>query len=758
MFNKNLVSIYKAILFAVSVILSSQIFPPISLNYVQDFTEFQCVQYAVGLSFGIMFSVILFNSRFYWFAAAASLIILGLWKDLSFWQSIALAVSQFMILLGSKFVHSQFSRIVSHRFARKIISKLTIATGASFLSAALSCGFFHWVHPSSGAFSWSIVARVALANFLGVLLVIPVIEYFIGESRDNLERSRLKSSFSEVIRFILAVILLIGLASYAESAFVLMPIVMAFFMLVVRREGNALGALFLVASFVVVVSIFNLRFDIVMPLKTNEVYLLYLFLALFQILLVSIRSSVVYEKVQSVIFVVSSVMCLWGLLEAKRFEQADIVAAKETISKVEGILDREFHIAKNFFQHFDKSVDTNEGLKHTLNDRGSAAIENFFLEKSLSYVVGVGLIQKTKNLPEGQGDLGYGEDEPPLWDRFRYRIIFHYPQQENNNLTDVDVSNSQTIVIALKKLDPGEITVIPGQSNAMIVYRSTVNAHKWIYMIIEPGKIMSGRSFYDQREISLIPVIGGEPVHLSRYVSSLKSPVGIEGKVELGHQTLRAWTSVEGRNQSVQQKSFILQALSLLIVLSILGVGFVTFEWFVDRDLLLERVQTERDTLEVQAAEQKLISQSLREMTVGAVHDINSRLAVLRGRATVIKRQIERKQIKIEDVPSQLEIINESVEGINKVLVGVRSLIWQSGGEDDFKLFSVAELVESLQSVSFERFKNHGIDFKIEVIFGEKLSDVKISGRKADLTKLFVHIFSELHDIVIQRPNSWIKL
>lgn len=755
---KNYILIYKTLLLMGVVILSARIFPPISLSYSHEPVNFLCQQYAVGLSFGFVFSVILQDSIFYWIGVAVSLFMLGVLKDLSFLHSTILATLEIMLLLGSKYIYNQFSHFVSNRFARKIMSKLTVATGASIASAIVNGLYFQYVQYSSVSLNWNDVVTVALANFLGIVLIIPVFEYFTQESRLQFETKPLRSSLSQIFLFSLSAMLILAMVSYAESVFVLMPIVLAFFVVAVEREGNAIGALFLSASFVFIVLNLYVRREEVLPSQMNEIYLLYMFLALFQILLVSIRSDVVYEKVQAVLFVVSVVMCVWGLLEVKHYEQEDLNSAKDTMARVESILEKDFNIVRHFFQHFDEQVDVNQLLKNPESEKWNSIIESFYLNKALNYVTGVGIIQKSKALPQSQFDQGFSGKDFQLWDRLSHKVIYHYPPLSRSQVMNSDVSESHSIMMALHKLSGDELSVLSGQDESMIIYRSKTSNNVWYYMLFDPKRMMSDRAFYDEREINIVPSMEDEPVRLSRYVSSLKSPVGIEGKIELGQQTLRAWTSVEGRNHSIQQRSFIMQSLGLLIVLSILGVGFVTFEWFVDRDLLLEKVQSERDTFEVQATEQKLISQSLREMTVGAVHDVNGRLAVLRGRTTVIKKQIERKQIKIEDLPSQLETINDSVEGINKVMVGVRSLIWQSGGDDDFKIFTVAELIESLQTVSFERFKNHGIDFKIDVIFGEMLSDVKISGRMADLTKLFVHIFSEMHDIVIQRPNSWIKL
>lgn len=165
---------------------------------------------------------------------------------------------------------------------------------------------------------------------------------------------------------------------------------------------------------------------------------------------------------------------------------------------------------------------------------------------------------------------------------------------------------------------------------------------------------------------------------------------------------------------------------------------------------LEERVEKRtRQLIEQQA---KLINSaklaSIGEMASGIAHEINNPL-------TVIKLSAYR-MIQIADneiVKKSAEKINDTVERISKIIVGLKQLAKEDGilAKDQI---NIRDSIDDVISICQARFRENEIDFLIDVN-----NDLKVNGASIQISQVILNLLNNSFDeISVKEGPRWIKL
>ena len=137
---------------------------------------------------------------------------------------------------------------------------------------------------------------------------------------------------------------------------------------------------------------------------------------------------------------------------------------------------------------------------------------------------------------------------------------------------------------------------------------------------------------------------------------------------------------------------------------------------------------------------------------LGAIsHEINNPLAVIQLANNSVLSNLDKEKdlVKITNLSKK---IKQATERISKTIQTVRNLFRPVGNNGDY--FNVDEVFSEMQSLSFERFKNAGIEFKVMPSVGE----FYIKGDQNAFSHCLLNLINNAYDFVKDTPAAWVGL
>ena len=164
------------------------------------------------------------------------------------------------------------------------------------------------------------------------------------------------------------------------------------------------------------------------------------------------------------------------------------------------------------------------------------------------------------------------------------------------------------------------------------------------------------------------------------------------------------------------------------------------------KELVLER-DRQRSKLTASAK-----MSSLGEMAGGIAHEINNPLAIISGKAAIIKRLIQRGDINQEKLTEDLLKIEQTTARIAKIIKGLRTFS-RNADHDPMSMTPVVTIIADTLELCKERFKNHSIDLRVKCD-----SDAQIECRPAQIAQVLVNLLGNAYDAVENLEEKWVSL
>ena len=166
----------------------------------------------------------------------------------------------------------------------------------------------------------------------------------------------------------------------------------------------------------------------------------------------------------------------------------------------------------------------------------------------------------------------------------------------------------------------------------------------------------------------------------------------------------------------------------------------------------VKTLEDKRRQMEVQLSESARLS-ALGEMAAGIAHEINNPLAIIQGKALLMRKRLNAEVINQEAVFKDIESISNTVERIAKIIQGLRS--YSRNAENDALSNTLAQhLIDDALSLCSERFKAYAVDLKFD--FDPSL---KVDCRPSQIIQILMNLLSNAFDAIQNFNNEkWVKI
>ncbi len=160
------------------------------------------------------------------------------------------------------------------------------------------------------------------------------------------------------------------------------------------------------------------------------------------------------------------------------------------------------------------------------------------------------------------------------------------------------------------------------------------------------------------------------------------------------------------------------------------------------------------DALRAKAAGASRI-QFMAELVGAFIHEINNPLAVIHGRAGVLRTQLKSDAPPApEKILAAAERIEQATRRISEVIHAFRDFVRDASQETPMSV-SVAKVLNEALALCATRFRNHGIEVKEpESIEPQWL----VKSRGSELQHLLIHLMLNAYDAVAMLPQKWIAV
>lgn len=141
------------------------------------------------------------------------------------------------------------------------------------------------------------------------------------------------------------------------------------------------------------------------------------------------------------------------------------------------------------------------------------------------------------------------------------------------------------------------------------------------------------------------------------------------------------------------------------------------------------------------------------ELAGGIAHEINNPLAIIHGRAGMLRKMLEKNQLDTEALIRITESIENTSMRISKIIQGLRHFA-QDASTDDFERTPFNTLLEDVLCLCNEKFKKYNIELKVE----NKTKSVDLSCRSIQLSQSFLSFLHNSFYEVKELPEKWILI
>ncbi len=143
---------------------------------------------------------------------------------------------------------------------------------------------------------------------------------------------------------------------------------------------------------------------------------------------------------------------------------------------------------------------------------------------------------------------------------------------------------------------------------------------------------------------------------------------------------------------------------------------------------------------------------ALGEMAAGVAHEINNPLAIVRTRASQLRRLISSGRFEASQSITFLQEIESTIVRMAKIIDGLRSFS-RSNDVDHSTTVPLRKLLDDVTGLCQERLKNHGVQLEV------RLSDeVELNCRPVQIEQVLINLVNNAYDAIQGSENPWIRI
>lgn len=165
----------------------------------------------------------------------------------------------------------------------------------------------------------------------------------------------------------------------------------------------------------------------------------------------------------------------------------------------------------------------------------------------------------------------------------------------------------------------------------------------------------------------------------------------------------------------------------------------------------IKKLEIERQDLTAKMIESAKLS-SLGEMAGGIAHEINTPLAIITTKASMLMEKFSLGTVTPEEALKQIEKIKVTAERISKIVKGLR-LFSRNSENDPLENFTVSTVLDATLDLCHERIKNFKIELNKNIT-----SDFIISGKLTEISQVIMNLISNSIDAIQSENDKWITI
>ncbi len=165
----------------------------------------------------------------------------------------------------------------------------------------------------------------------------------------------------------------------------------------------------------------------------------------------------------------------------------------------------------------------------------------------------------------------------------------------------------------------------------------------------------------------------------------------------------------------------------------------------------------EQRTAELREAQVSLVQSSrlsaLGEMSASLAHEINNPLAIIDGKARMIKKSLQSMSACPADVIPGIERIESMADRIAKIIRGLRTMS-RDGSGDPFEKVKLQSILNDALDLSSAKMKTRGIEVEVEPFDSEIMLDC----RATQIGQVLLNLLNNAGDAIEKLSEKWVKV
>ncbi len=144
----------------------------------------------------------------------------------------------------------------------------------------------------------------------------------------------------------------------------------------------------------------------------------------------------------------------------------------------------------------------------------------------------------------------------------------------------------------------------------------------------------------------------------------------------------------------------------------------------------------------------------LADLASGVAHELNNPLAIIVGYLQILELESQTSGLTVSaDQHKMINAMTKATERATSIVANLKSLS-RDASQDEFKISSLSEILDSSINLIRNRFERHKVRFDFPGI----KDDVIINCRKTELSQLFFNLMLNAFEASQQENDPWIKI